>query len=140
MKNTLRRVLTKSIFCFGVFCQIVYILTEFGMSSICNALETVFTATCAVSDFYANKGGFKIVIAITVQDYRANGVRRMNERWRFQCDGGRRIAIKTALNTRMEDGREGPEDDVYRSLYTRLRQTVSSPTCLYLPQLTNERN
>ncbi|KRY61881.1 hypothetical protein T4D_15967 [Trichinella pseudospiralis] len=27
----------------------------------------------------------------------ANGVRRMNERWRFQCDGGRRIEIKTAL-------------------------------------------
>ncbi|KRY99298.1 hypothetical protein T4B_10828, partial [Trichinella pseudospiralis] len=79
----LRRVLTKSIFCFGVFCQIVYILTEFGMSSISNALETVFTATCAVSDFYANKGGFKIVIAVTVQDKRR----------------------------RIEDGREGPEDD-----------------------------
>ncbi|KRZ00353.1 hypothetical protein T4B_7402, partial [Trichinella pseudospiralis] len=30
--NTLRRVLTKSIFCFGIFCQIVYILTEFRMS------------------------------------------------------------------------------------------------------------
>ncbi|KRZ42034.1 hypothetical protein T4C_11629 [Trichinella pseudospiralis] len=43
---------------------------------ICNALETVFTATCAVSDFYANKGGFKIVFVITVQE--ANGVRRMN--------------------------------------------------------------
>ncbi|KRY75978.1 hypothetical protein T4A_14471, partial [Trichinella pseudospiralis] len=34
-----------------------------------------------------------------------------NEQWRFQCDGGRRIEIKTALNTRIEDGREGPEDD-----------------------------
>ncbi|KRY95310.1 hypothetical protein T11_6790 [Trichinella zimbabwensis] len=34
-----------------------------------------------------------------------------NEQWRFQCDDGRRIAIKTALNRRIEDGREGPEDD-----------------------------
>ncbi|KRY64182.1 hypothetical protein T4D_9687 [Trichinella pseudospiralis] len=34
-----------------------------------------------------------------------------NKQWRFQCDGERRIAIKTALNTRIEDGREGPEDD-----------------------------
>ncbi|KRZ41900.1 hypothetical protein T4C_5801 [Trichinella pseudospiralis] len=85
--DTLRRVLTKSVFCCGTFCQIVYILTEFRMSSlfkpsffalhsnsplnsICNALEAVFTATCAVSDFYANRGGFKIVFA--------NDVRRMN--------------------------------------------------------------
>ncbi|KRZ05742.1 hypothetical protein T11_17738 [Trichinella zimbabwensis] len=31
-RDTLRRVLTKSIFCCGIFCQIVYILTEFQMS------------------------------------------------------------------------------------------------------------
>ncbi|KRZ64592.1 hypothetical protein T10_13317, partial [Trichinella papuae] len=35
-----------------------------------------------------------------------------NEQWRFQCDDGRRIAIKTALNTKIEDGRQRPEDDV----------------------------
>ncbi|KRX13091.1 hypothetical protein T07_5125 [Trichinella nelsoni] len=34
-----------------------------------------------------------------------------NEQWRFQCDDGRRIAIKTALNRRKEDGRERPEDE-----------------------------
>ncbi|KRZ01893.1 hypothetical protein T4B_9642, partial [Trichinella pseudospiralis] len=34
-----------------------------------------------------------------------------NEQWRFQCDDGRRILTQTALNTRIEDGREGPEDD-----------------------------
>ncbi|KRZ36006.1 hypothetical protein T4C_9863, partial [Trichinella pseudospiralis] len=81
--DTLRLALTESIFCYGVFCQInsssrtqiVYILTEFRMSSISNAVEAVFTATCAVSDFYANKGGFKI------------------------------------KRRRIEDGREGPEDD-----------------------------
>ncbi|KRY98070.1 hypothetical protein T4B_8325, partial [Trichinella pseudospiralis] len=43
-------------------------LTEFRMSSISNAVEAVFTATCAVSDFYANKGGFKIVFVITMQE------------------------------------------------------------------------
>ncbi|KRZ40701.1 hypothetical protein T4C_5507 [Trichinella pseudospiralis] len=99
--------------CGGLFLQsqliIVYILTEFRMSSISNALETVFTATCAVSDFYANKGGFK-------NSFRNNSARSKrcaaNEQWCFHCDGGRRIAIKTALSTRIEDGREGPEDDV----------------------------
>ncbi|KRZ32005.1 hypothetical protein T4C_6957, partial [Trichinella pseudospiralis] len=30
--NTLRFVLTESIFCYGEFCQIVYILTELQMS------------------------------------------------------------------------------------------------------------
>ncbi|KRZ76210.1 hypothetical protein T10_1628 [Trichinella papuae] len=34
-----------------------------------------------------------------------------NEQWRFQCDDRRRIAIKTALNTKIEDGRQRPEDD-----------------------------
>ncbi|KRY74927.1 hypothetical protein T4A_13325 [Trichinella pseudospiralis] len=83
----------------------------------------VFTATCAVSDFYANKGGFKIVFVITVQEVKltlltkSNGKRcAANKQWRFQCDGERRIAIKTALNRRIEDGREGPEDDVKTSL------------------------
>ncbi|KRZ00104.1 hypothetical protein T11_8537 [Trichinella zimbabwensis] len=37
-----------------------------------------------------------------------------NEQWRFQCDDGRRIAIKTALNTKKEDGRQRPEDDDYK--------------------------
>ncbi|KRY16645.1 hypothetical protein T12_15506 [Trichinella patagoniensis] len=36
-----------------------------------------------------------------------------NEQWRFQCDDRRRIAIKTALNRRKEDGRERPEDEVH---------------------------
>ncbi|KRY72044.1 hypothetical protein T4A_239 [Trichinella pseudospiralis] len=120
--NTLRRVLTKSIFCFGIFCQIVYILTEFRMSSssdwliffksfqtfifvlysnsslnnISNALETVFTATRAVSDVYANKGGFKIVFAITVQDVKLTLLTKssgeqcaVNEQWPFEYDDGR---------------------------------------------------
>ncbi|KRY80753.1 hypothetical protein T4D_1126 [Trichinella pseudospiralis] len=92
--------------------------------SISNAHEMVFTATCAVSDFYANKGGFKIVFVITVQEVKltlltkSNGERHLlnlfqrllqsercaaNEQWRFQ-------------NTRIEDGREDPEDDVKTSL------------------------
>ncbi|KRY86459.1 hypothetical protein T4D_12731 [Trichinella pseudospiralis] len=72
--HTLRRVLTKSIFCCGTFCQILEFIVENTVRiyrrehSISNALETVFTATCAVSDFYANKGGFKIVFVITVQE------------------------------------------------------------------------
>ncbi|KRY37324.1 hypothetical protein T01_5760, partial [Trichinella spiralis] len=43
-----------------------------------------------------------------------------NEQWRFQCDDGRRIAIKTALNRRIEDGRERPEDEAHLFL-SRLR-------------------
>ncbi|KRZ37744.1 hypothetical protein T4C_987 [Trichinella pseudospiralis] len=34
-----------------------------------------------------------------------------NEPWRFQCDDGRRTAIKTALNTKIEDGSHLPEED-----------------------------
>ncbi|KRY82127.1 hypothetical protein T4D_11752 [Trichinella pseudospiralis] len=33
------------------------------------------------------------------------------EQWRFQCDDGRRTAIKTALNTKIEDGSHLPEED-----------------------------
>ncbi|KRY71453.1 hypothetical protein T4D_3720, partial [Trichinella pseudospiralis] len=33
-----------------------------------------------------------------------------NEPWRFQCDDGRRTAIKTALNTKIEDGNHLTED------------------------------
>ncbi|KRY80608.1 hypothetical protein T4D_1331 [Trichinella pseudospiralis] len=100
--DTLRRVLTKSAFCCGIFCQIVYTLTEFQsqvagvelefiveniivyiltecrMSSISNAHEMVFTATCAVSDFYANKGGFKIVFVITVQEVKLTLLTKSN--------------------------------------------------------------
>ncbi|KRX80437.1 hypothetical protein T06_15638 [Trichinella sp. T6] len=37
-----------------------------------------------------------------------------NEQWRFQCDDRRRIAKKTALNRRKEDGRERAEDEGVR--------------------------
>ncbi|KRY80752.1 hypothetical protein T4D_1483 [Trichinella pseudospiralis] len=91
--DTLRRVLTKSAFCCGIFCQIVYTLTEFQSQghfcifeydvqslelSISNAHEMVFTATCAVSDFYANKGGFKIVFVITVQEVKLTLLTKSN--------------------------------------------------------------
>ncbi|KRY75914.1 hypothetical protein T4A_5336 [Trichinella pseudospiralis] len=56
---------------------VYYILTEFRMSSISNALETVFTATCAVSDFYANKGGFK-------NSLRNNSARNIEECYLFK--------------------------------------------------------
>ncbi|KRY89918.1 hypothetical protein T4D_10216 [Trichinella pseudospiralis] len=99
-----------SIFRFVIFRQIVYILTEFRMSSISNALETVFTATCAVSDFYANKGGFK-------NSFRNNSARSercaANERTvafsvRWQTKNSNKNGFK---RRRIEDGREGPEDD-----------------------------
>ncbi|KRX91275.1 hypothetical protein T4E_9025 [Trichinella pseudospiralis] len=38
----------------------------------------VFTATCAVSDFYANKGGFKIVFVITVQEVKLTLLTKSN--------------------------------------------------------------
>ncbi|KRY89678.1 hypothetical protein T4D_16136 [Trichinella pseudospiralis] len=34
-RDTLRRVLTKSVFCYGDFSQIVYILTEFSIDHLC---------------------------------------------------------------------------------------------------------
>ncbi|KRY92095.1 hypothetical protein T4D_14972 [Trichinella pseudospiralis] len=34
-----------------------------------------------------------------------------NEQWRFQYDDGRRILLKTALNTKIEDGSQHPEGD-----------------------------
>ncbi|KRY95217.1 hypothetical protein T4B_4883 [Trichinella pseudospiralis] len=39
----------------------------------------VFTATCAVSDFYANKGGFKIVFVITVQEVKLTLLTKSND-------------------------------------------------------------
>ncbi|KRX45940.1 hypothetical protein T06_5197, partial [Trichinella sp. T6] len=65
------------------------------LSSLSSARKTHFTARQAISDFYANRGGDRCAA---------------NEQWHFQCDDGRRIAIKTALNRRKEDGRERPED------------------------------
>ncbi|KRZ31044.1 hypothetical protein T4C_11221 [Trichinella pseudospiralis] len=34
-----------------------------------------------------------------------------NEQWRFQCDDGRRILLKTALNTKIEDESQRLKDD-----------------------------
>ncbi|KRZ40638.1 hypothetical protein T4C_13070 [Trichinella pseudospiralis] len=98
--------------------MIVYILTECRMSSISNAHEMVFTATCAVSDFYANKGGFKIVFVITVQEVKltlltkSNGVVQVE--CKFVCNFN--LFAFELRNTRIEDGREDPEDDVKTSL------------------------
>ncbi|XP_003380594.1 hypothetical protein Tsp_06752, partial [Trichinella spiralis] len=61
-----------------------------------SARKTLFSATRTISDFYANRGGDRCAA---------------NEQWRFQCDDGRGIAIKTALNRRIEEGRERPEDE-----------------------------
>ncbi|XP_003381180.1 conserved hypothetical protein [Trichinella spiralis] len=68
-----------------------------SLSSLFSARKTLFSATRAISDFNANMGGDRCAA---------------NEQWRFQCDDGRRIAIKTALNRRIEDGRERPEECV----------------------------
>ncbi|KRY99543.1 hypothetical protein T4B_11901 [Trichinella pseudospiralis] len=38
-RGTLRGVLTKSVFCYGAFCQIVYILTEFSIDHFCREVE-----------------------------------------------------------------------------------------------------
>ncbi|KRZ21983.1 hypothetical protein T4B_6620 [Trichinella pseudospiralis] len=51
--DTLRRVLTKSIFCFGDFSQIVYILTEFFIDHLCrqgefNSALPLFILHCGI--------------------------------------------------------------------------------------------
>ncbi|KRX31920.1 hypothetical protein T05_9676 [Trichinella murrelli] len=57
---------------------------------------------------HINSGPVKLTLLTNGSDERCAA----NKQWRFQCDDGRRIAIKTALNRRIEDGRERPEDEV----------------------------
>ncbi|KRZ42308.1 hypothetical protein T4C_9982 [Trichinella pseudospiralis] len=92
----------------------------------------VFTATCAVSDFYANKGGFKIVFVIAVQEVKltlltkSNGERHLLNLFQRLLQSVVQVECKFVCNfnlfafelrnTRIEDGREDPEDDVKTSL------------------------
>ncbi|XP_003381291.1 phosphatidylinositol 4,5-biphosphate-dependent ARF1 GTPase-activating protein [Trichinella spiralis] len=85
-----------------------------------NARKTLFSATRAISDFYANMGGDRCAA---------------NEQWRFQCDDGRRIAIKTALNRRKEDGRERPEDEDHEYYYLNEFEWLSAFERFHVPCL-----
>ncbi|KRY89642.1 hypothetical protein T4D_2309 [Trichinella pseudospiralis] len=53
--HTLRGVLAKSIFCYGDFCQIVYILTEFSIDHLCRQGHFFFQIVLVSVAFFHGK-------------------------------------------------------------------------------------